>query len=74
MSVARVSSLPERLALEAEYAGSALACPFSSSDEYEAALIDARRAAGLYGPSARQRHLFWGGVAAALLAFFIVIV
>jgi hypothetical protein len=39
------------LALENEtlVAGSALACAFSSSDEFEAALIAERRAAGMYG-------------------------
>jgi hypothetical protein len=31
-------------------AGLALACTYSSSDEYEAELIQTRRAAGAYGP------------------------
>jgi len=50
----RPSTAPvsEPLALEAwaERAGLALACPFSSSAEFDAALIAARRAAGVYGP------------------------
>ncbi len=33
---------------DAELAGSAMACPFSSSDEFEAAIIAERRAAGMY--------------------------
>jgi hypothetical protein len=39
------------IALEHEtfMAGCALACPFSSSDELEGAIIAARRAAGRYG-------------------------
>jgi len=59
------------LALEAvvERAGCALACPFSSSDEYEAALIAERRAAGVYGPRRQRRQLMvtLAGVAAAVL-------
>ena len=34
----------------AERAGSAMACIYSSSTEYDAALIAERRAAGVYGP------------------------
>ena len=39
----------DAVALEAS-AGLALACAYSSSDEYEAELIQARRKAGVYGP------------------------
>lgn len=44
------------LALEAyaERAGAAMACAYSSSAEFDAALIAQRRAAGVYGP---RRHL-----------------
>jgi len=47
---------PETVTLEAyaERAGTALACVFSNSAEFDAALIAARRAAGVYGPK-RQR-------------------
>jgi hypothetical protein len=48
-------------------AGMTLACPFSSSDEFEAELIRERRAAGFYGPSRHQLHVVWGGIAAAAL-------
>jgi hypothetical protein len=44
-------------------AGLALACTYSSSDEYEAELIRARRSAGAYGP---RRHRM--AVLAALAA------
>jgi hypothetical protein len=54
------------LALEAS-AGLALACPYSSSAEFEAAIINERRAAGAYGRPARQRNLF---VASALAVLF----
>jgi hypothetical protein len=39
----------------AERAGTALACLFSSSDEFEAAVIKARREAGAFAPK-RRRH------------------
>jgi hypothetical protein len=37
----------------------ALACPFSSSEEYEAELIRERRAAGAYGLTLSQRCAAW---------------
>ena len=37
----------------AERAGDALACAYSSSAEFDAALIAERRAAGIYGPRRR---------------------
>ena len=64
------------LEAHAEYAGLALACPFSSSAEFDAALIAERRAAGIYGPRRyrRQKLIIAVGVAAALaiIALFIV--
>jgi hypothetical protein len=48
----RFQSAPDAHALQA-CAGLALACTYSSSDEYEAELIHARRSAGAYGP---RRH------------------
>jgi len=67
------------LALEAvvERAGCALACPFSSSDEYEAALIAERRAAGIYGPRRHRRQLMTmilGMTAAAAVLIIVVLV
>jgi hypothetical protein len=46
------------LALEvcAERAGAALACAYSSSAEFDAALIAERRAAGVYGPRRHRRQ------------------
>jgi hypothetical protein len=46
------SQSPEPLSLEvcAERAGAALACEFANSAEFDAAIIAARRAAGVYGP------------------------
>lgn len=66
------------IALEAyaERAGAALACAFSNSAEFDAALISARRAAGVYGPKRHRRQLLVtaAGVAAALAVIVFLIV
>jgi hypothetical protein len=38
-------------------AGAAMGCAFSSSAEYDAALIAERRAAGIYGPKRHRRQM-----------------
>lgn len=52
----------------AERARVALACAFSDSAEFDAALIAARRAAGVYGPKRHRRRMLAtvAGVAAGL--------
>jgi hypothetical protein len=66
------------LALEAYAvrAGAALACAYSTSAEFDAALIAERRAAGVYGPRRhlRQRLLIVAGIAAGLGVIIISIV
>jgi hypothetical protein len=61
----------ETFVLEADAACArlALACAYSSSDEYEAEIIRSRRAAGAYG--ARAPHQMYAALAAvaAVLAF-----
>jgi hypothetical protein len=57
----------------AERAGSALACLFSSSDEYEADIIRERRAQGAYGPQRRSSGLVRFAIATALLALAFLI-
>jgi len=54
----------------AERAGTALACLFSSADEYEAELIRERRAAGAFAhlPQPRQRSSVLKLIVIALLA------
>jgi len=68
----------ENLSLEAyaERAGAALACAFSSSAELDAAVIAARRAAGVYGPRRyrKQRLATAAGIAAALAVITLLIV
>jgi hypothetical protein len=72
------SGHPAVLALEAyaERAGAALACAYSSSAEYDAALIAERRAAGVYGPRRhlRQRLAIVGGIAAGLAVIVFLVV
>lgn len=66
------------MALEAyaARAGAALACAYSTSAEYDAALIAERRAAGVYGPKRRRKRMLAtaAGIAAgvALIIFLIV--
>jgi hypothetical protein len=67
-------SQPDTLALEAQAAGAAWACTYSSSAEYDAALIAERRAAGVYGPRRhRQMLASVAGIAAGLLVLFLLI-
>jgi len=63
----------DTLALEAQHAGLALACAFSSSDEFEADIIRLRRAAGAYGPSRFQRQIVCTGVAAGVMVLLAMI-
>ena len=56
------------LKVDAERAGLAWACPFSSSDEFEAAVIRSRREAGVYGPKRSRRRALYGAAAVAVLS------
>jgi hypothetical protein len=58
----------------AQSAGHALACAFSSSDEYEAALIAERRAEGRYGLSMRRKRLVMTITAIALATAVLIVV
>jgi len=62
------------VALEADLAraGCAWACPYSSSDEFEAAVIRARRQAGAYARM-RRRYALYAGIAAGMLAILAVL-
>ncbi len=50
--------------MDAERAGLAWACPFSSSDEFEAAVISSRRRAGAYRPLRVRRYAVYTAVLA----------
>jgi hypothetical protein len=74
----RVVYPDQSLVLEscADGAGRALACVFSSSDEFEAALIAERRAEGRYGPRKHRKRklILCVGVALALAALLISLI
>jgi hypothetical protein len=72
-TLARVEADLTALRASAERAGMALACLFASSDEYEAALIRERRAAGAFRPRRRWRHyLRLGALTCALALAFLL--
>ena len=66
------------LALEAyaERAGAAMACAYSSSAEFDAALIAERRAAVVYGPKRHRKQMLvtMAGIAAGLAVIVFLIV
>jgi hypothetical protein len=75
MSIDRThDSRSELAALEAAVtsARAGFACMFSTSDEYETALITARRAEGRYGSWFDWQPMLLGGVACVLLGVFLI--
>jgi hypothetical protein len=58
------------LELEAnlERAGCSMACPFTSSSEFEAAVIRAKRQAGAYGPRRHRRFAVYAASIASGMA------
>lgn len=62
----------QHLAREAERAGAALACPYSSSAEMEAAIIRERRAAGAYAVPLHRRPLSWAAGIVFLLGLILL--
>lgn len=56
------------LATDLELAGAAMACRYSSSEEYEAALIAERRSAGAYDIPKRHHPLLWSILAGVVVA------
>jgi hypothetical protein len=73
-SIARLEADIAALRATADRAGTALACLFSSSDEFEAAVVKVRREQGAYGPRRRSRNLILAGLATAILAFAFLII
>jgi hypothetical protein len=61
------------LRVNAERAGLALACPYSSSAEFEAAVISARRRAGHYGSLRRRRYVLAGSLVGVFGAFLLIL-
>ena len=62
-------------ALEAQlrHAGTALACSFSTSDEYEAAVIAKRREAGAYGTRRPYLHVLIAALVLSVAVMLLVI-
>jgi hypothetical protein len=60
------------LQIGAERAGCALACPYSSSAEFEAAVIRSKLAAGIYGPRRRRRQMLYAGAAIGMLVVLVL--
>lgn len=54
--------------MDAERAGFAWACPFSSSAEFEAAVISSRRRAGAFRSARLRRYAVYTAVLAAAAA------
>ena len=73
MPTATVEADLAALKRAAERAGTALACLFSSADEFEADIIRERRAAGLYGPAHSRRRLKLVALALALAALLLLL-
>ena len=58
----------------AERAGTALACLFSSADEFEAEVVRVRREQGAYNAQTRTRHpLRWLTLIALIAAVFLLV-
>ncbi len=66
----------DALEARAVCAGAALACAYSTSAEFDAALIAERRSAGIYGPKRRRKQMLvtLAGIAAGLAAIAYLIV
>ena len=62
------------LEANAAHAGLALGCRYSSSDEYEAEIVQARRAAGAYGTRRPRRQILVAFAAAAIAAAMVLFV
>jgi hypothetical protein len=58
----------------AERAGTALACLFSSSDEFEAEVVRVRREQGAYRAQTRSRHPLRTAALVALAALVFVLI
>lgn len=65
MAATRLDFALQDLIADAEFAGAAMACRYSSSAEFEAALIEERRRAGAYDLPRRHHPLAWSVLAVA---------
>lgn len=73
-SIANLEADIVALRAAAERAGTALACLFSTSDEFEAAVVKVRREQGAYGPLRRRRNLARVGILTVLLVLTFLVI
>jgi hypothetical protein len=73
-TIADVESDIIALRAAAERAGTALACLFSTADEFEADIVRVRREQGAYGPPRHAHHpLLWLTLTVLLAAAFVLL-
>lgn len=73
-TIAQLEADIAALRASAERAGTALACLFSSSDEYEAEIVRVRREQGAYRRPSRMRRSLWiAALITGLVVAFILI-
>lgn len=65
---------PVSLEMTAALARSGFACMFSTSDEYERALIAARRAEGRYSQSSKLPTMLFIGCTIMLAGFWLIVI
>ena len=73
-SIANLEADIVALRAAAERAGIALACLFSTSDEFEAAVVRVRREQGAYGPLRRRRNVTRVGILTVLLVLAFLVI
>jgi len=71
-TIAELESDLVALRTAAERAGTALACLFSSSDEFEAAVVRVRREQGAYRAQMRARHRLRAALVALIALVFVL--
>jgi len=73
-SIAQLEADIVALRASAERAGTALACLFSSSDEFEAEVVRVRREQGVYRRHSRVRRPLWIAALVATLALAFILI
>jgi hypothetical protein len=72
-SIANLEADLVALRAAAERAGTALACLFSSSDEFEAAVVKVRREQGAYRAQGRRRPIWSLALVAVVVLAFVLL-
>ena len=72
-TISEVESDIVALRAAAERAGTALACLFSTADEFEADVVRVRRAEGAFRPAPARRPLRWIALTGLLAVAFLLV-